>query len=455
MYPIDQARTQSLTQNASQTQPVAGVPSAPQPQVPGQPTVPGQVTTPTAAPLQKLTLREAEATALKNNPQITVARLNALASHQVVRETRSGLLPSASINITGVAAEEGSRIGAGSLNNPVIYDRAAAGATLSQLITDFGRTSNLVSSSRLSAKAQDASSVATVQQISLAVDSAFYAALQNFALMKVADETVAQRQLVVDRVQALTNAKLKSELDLSFAQVDLSQAKLLQLEAQNNYSSSLASLSAILGYSSLESVELVDEPANVEPPPADVDALIRYAEQKRPDLAAVQYSYQSAEKFSSAERDLMRPTVSALGTLGSVPFETGHLMPWYGAVGVNVSVPVFNGFLFSARAEEANLKAQAAQQRARDLANTISRDVRTAWLDENRTYRRLDVTRQELQQASLALDLAQTRYTLGLGTIVEFSQAELQRTRAEIDNTAAQYDYRMAQERLRYELGNH
>jgi outer membrane protein len=413
----------------------------------------GPPTPPPSSPPLRLTVADAEALALRNNPQITVARLNALAYHQVTREMRSGLLPTASVNITGVDASEGSRIGAGGLNNPVLYDRAATGATLSQLITDFGRTSNLVASSRLTAQSEDESSRATAQQISLAADEAFYGALQSAALLRVADATVSSRQLVVDRIQALTNAKLKSELDLSFANVDLSQAKLLRLEAQNNYSAALASLSAVLGFSTMQSVQLVDQPGSLPPPPPDVDALIQTALSTRPDLSALKYAYLSADRFRSAERDLSRPTVSAVGTVGSVPFDTGHLDPWYGAVGVNVSIPVFNGFLFSARSQEADLRAQAAQQRQRDLANRISRDVRTAWFDTIRTYSRLDVTRELMKQATQAQDLAQTRYQLGLGTIVEYTQAELQRTQAEIDNTTALYQYRLAQEHLKFQIG--
>lgn len=413
---------------------------------------PTATTTPTTL---RLTIHDAETIALKTNPQISVARLNALVTHEAVRETRSALLPTATVNLTGVDANEGSRIGAGALNNPVLYDRAAAGTTVSQLITDFGRSTNLLASSKLRAKAEDENAVATIQQISLAVDQAFYNALQSSALLKVADQTIASRQLVVDRIQALTNAKLKSDLDLSFANVDLSQAKLLQLEAQNNYSAALASLSEILGYPNLQTVELLDETTTIEPPPPNVDSLIHDALQKRPDLAGLQYQYQAAEKYHSAERDLSRPTVSALGTVGVVPFDTGFLNSWYGAVGVNISIPVFNGFLFNARAHEADLRAQAADQHRRDLMNRIARDVRTAWFDVNRTYRRLDVTHQLLEQAKLAQDLAQTRYNLGLGTIVEYSQAELQETQADIANTTAQYEYRYAIERLRFEVGDH
>lgn len=442
-------------QQQNATAPTGTMPSAPAPQT-APPQIPSK--TPPPNPGQaalKLTLAQAEQIALKNNPTITVARLNALASHQVERETRSALLPTAQISLTGVDALEGSRVAAGGLNNPVIYDRSAAGTTFSQLITDFGRSTNLLSSSKFREKAENESALATAQQIGIAVDNAFYGALQSFALLKVADETVSERALVVDRVQALTNAKLKSDLDLSFAKVDLSQAKLLQLEAENNYNASLASLAAILGYPTLQNFELIDEPTEPQAPAPDVTPLIQEALLKRPDLSALRYSFQSAEKFRAAERDLSRPTVSALGTVGSVPFNTGHMDPYYGAVGVNVNIPVFNGFLFSAREQQASLEAQAADQRRRDLMNGISRDVRTAWLDEIRTYNRLDVTKQLLDQSNMALNLAQTRYNLGLSTIVEFTQAELAVTQAQITNTSAKYEYELSIQHLRYEMGEH
>jgi outer membrane protein TolC len=121
-----------------------------------------------------LSVKDAEAIALKNNPVISVARLNALAAQQVTREVRSNLWPTAYANLTGVDAYDDSRISAGGLNNPIIFARAAAGATVSQLITDFGHTTNLVASARLHAKAEDQNALATRKDILLTVDQAFY-----------------------------------------------------------------------------------------------------------------------------------------------------------------------------------------------------------------------------------------------------------------------------------------
>lgn len=398
-----------------------------------------------------LSLKDAQALALKNNPQVSVARLTALASQQVTREVRSNLWPTAIVNLTAVDANPGSRITAGALNNPIIYQRAAAGAMVSQLITDFGRTTNLISSANLAAKAENQNAVATKEQILLAVDQAFYNALQTLAVLTVAQHTVADRQTVADQVGALFKNKLKSELDFSFANVNLAQAKLLLLDAQNNENAALASLSAVLGFSNLQNFQLAEDAAAITPPQGNVDDLISTAFSMRPEILSLQFQVESAKKFHTAERDLFFPDIQAMGAVGDTPVRNPIISSWYGAVGVNVEIPVFNGFLYSARAREAALRAQASQERLRDLRDGISRDVRTSWLNATNAYDRLAVTQQLLEQANLALDLAQARYKLGLGSIVELSQAQLQQTQAEISNAQAGYDYRLALAVLQYQ----
>jgi len=398
-----------------------------------------------------LSVKDAEAIALRNNPAISVARLNALASQQVMRQVRSALWPQAYANMTAVDARDNSRITAGGLNNPIVYTRAAGGATLSQLITDFGHTTNLVASARLQAKADEQNAAATRNDILLAVNQAFYVALQTHAVLSVAQQTVASRQLLADQVSALTKSKLKSDLDLSFANVNLAQAKLLYLDALNNDKSSNASLSAILGYPTLENFELVSDSAPLAPPPADVDPLIADAFTRRPEILSLEFESESAEKIHQADRKEMLPTISALAAFGDSPVRDDRVYGPYGAIGVNVQIPVFNGFLFSSKSRESDLRAQATQQRLRDLRNRISRDVRTSWLAANTSFDRVTVSEQLLAQANLALDLAQTRYKLGLSSIVELSQAQLQQTQAEIGSAQAEFDYRLALSVLRYQ----
>jgi outer membrane protein len=405
-----------------------------------------------------LTLKQAEALAIKNNPQISVGRLLALASVQVTREVKSNLWPTATGDLTGVDAESGRRITAGALNNPIVYERAAAGLTVTQLITDFGRTTNLVSSANYAAKAENQNAMASKEQILLAVNRAFYNTLQAHAVVTVAQQTVNERQTVANQVEALFKSKLKSELDFSFASVNLAQAKLLLLDAQNNENAAFATLSMVLGFSSLQDFQLVEEADPLTPPPADVNDLISQAFSDRPEILSLQFQYQSARKFQTAERDLLFPSIRAIGVVGDTPVGNPAVAPspsalnnTYGAVGGDIEIPLFNGFLYTARAREANLRAQATQERLKGMRNLISRDVRTSWLDANTAYQRLSVTQQLLQQANLALSLAQSRYNLGLGSIVELSQAQLQQTQAQISYAQAGYDYRLSLAVLTYE----
>jgi len=403
----------------------------------------------------QLTQSDAEKLAIKNNPRVSVARLLALAQHQVVRETRSAELPTATANITAEDAEDASRVSAGSLTASRLFEHAGAGGGFTQLLTDFGRTGNLIASSKLQEKAQNANALATVEDIVLATDQAFFNALQAQALLRVAQQNVSTRQTTETQVSELTKNKLKSTLDLSFADVNLSQAKLLLLDAQSNVDSTMAAVDAVLGLDHQVTYVLVDSEEALQAPPTDADQLLQLAFHQRPDLRALAYSQQAAIKFSHAQRDQMLPSISAAGTVGSVPIRPAayYLTNWWGGIGVNMNIPIFNGFLYSAQAKEASIRAQAASEQSRDLRDRIVRDVRTAWLAANTAYQRVTVSEQLLKEANLALTLAQTRYQLGLSSIVELSQAQYQQTDAAIGNTDAQYQYRLSLATLNYQTG--
>lgn len=422
---------------------------------------PGQTVQP-ASGTMKLTRTQAEQLALKNNPRISVGRLLALAQHQVYRETRSAALPTVNGNVTAVDANEGSRIGAGSLTTSRLLEHAGAGVTVNQLLTDFGRTVNLVSYSKLLEKAQNATALATEEDIVLATDQAFYNALEAQALLKVAQQTVSTRQSVQHQVDELTKNKLKSNLDLSFAEVNLSQAKLLQLDAENNVNATIAALTAVLGFDQQVNYELTEEEAQLPAPPPDVDILIGTALKQRPDLQALTFNQQASEKFRRAQHDQFFPTISALGIVGGTPvrpdcvggcYPNYFISSWYGAVGVNMSIPIFNGFLYSAESSEANYRAKAAAENTRDLRNNVVRDVRTAWLSANTAFQRVGVAAELAKEADLSLNLANSRYQLGLGSIVELSQAQLQQADAAIGYVNAQYQYRLALSTLNFETG--
>jgi outer membrane protein len=447
---------------------VAQLPNAPQPQAQAQqPTPLNSATTnspgsrPPDSTGETLTRQQAEQLALKNNPRISVAALLALSQKQVVRETRSALLPTLNGNLTGVDAEEASRISTGSLEASRLLYHGGAGVNLNQLITDFGRTRNLVASSSFQAKASEQQSEATREDIVLAADIAFYNALEAQATLQVAQSTVKARQAVGDQVNALTASKLKSTLDQSFAQVNLSQAELLALDSQNQFDAAMANLNEVLGNEVLgttsnQQYQLVDDPSPPPPVAPSADGVIALALRQRPDLLALKLDHEADVRFSRAQHEQLLPTISALGTVGITPVgsSTYFTPDWYGAAGVNIGIPIFEGFKFHAQAAEAELRAKASDEQSRVLINRIVRDVRTAWLRANTARQKMSVTAELLREANTALDLADTRYRLGLSSIVELSQAQLQQTQAQIAEANARFDYEADLAALRFQSGS-
>ena len=413
---------------------------------------PGQTQPQSSIAGQTLTLHQAEQLAIQNHPQIQAATYLASAAKEQLIEAKSAYYPTIYGSITGVDAENDSRITAGALNNPIIYEREGNGLNVNQLITDFGRTHELVKSSSYRAKAAEEDVVTTRADVLVAVDEAFYSVLKARAVLTVAQQTVKERQLVSDQVTALEQNKIKSGLDVSFANVDLAQAQLLLIQAQNAVDASFAQLSEALGFSDQRSFQLAEEPLPPAPPP-DINQLLQEAMTDRPELISQRFTVTSARSYATAERDLWFPTLSAAGAAGVTPEGANQLAPRYAAAGFNLNIPIFNGRLFNALHSEASERARAEDASLRDLQDRIARDVRTAWLNANSAYQRLSVTDQLLAQANQALDLATSRYKLGLSSIIELSQAQLNQTQAQIEQASAKYDYQTELSLLNYQIG--
>jgi len=405
----------------------------------------------------KLSLHDAEALALKNHPQILGAQHEVSAMNQRVAETRSAYYPMLDGDSTGSQGNPGARIGAGYLTDSRLFDRIGEGIVLTQLITDSGRTPNLVASSRLQAGAAEQTAAATKYDVLVRVNQAYFGALRAQALVKVAEETRAARQLLVDQVTALYNNKLRSEVDVAFVAVELANARLLVLRSEDQVQEEFAELTRALGSQNGASYALQDEPMPPSPPQR-VEDLVQQALSARPELASLQMSRDAAYKFERAERDLSLPNATLIGVGGYMPYIDQITLPRVipredEGVAVNVQIPILNGGLFKARREEAHYRAMEADERLRNEAEAIARDVRTAWAGASIAYQSMDVTAELMRQADLAKDLAQGRYDLGLATIVELTQALLNVTAANIENLNAKYDYESQYATLQYTMG--
>ena len=404
----------------------------------------------------RLTLQDAKTMALANHPQVLGAQNEASYSDQQIIVARAPYFPTIDADLTGSQGNSLARIGAGALAASRLFTRFGQGLVFSQMVTDLGRTQNLVASSRFQAQSTAQTYQATQYDVLLEVNRAYFSALHAQAEVKVARETVDARQLVLDQITTLANNNLRSQLDVSFVDVNVAQAKLLLLTAQNDVQVALADLTRAMGSDRQDvTYDLVDEPLP-QGPPSMPDALVVQALNNRPEIASFHAARDAAQKFFQAESDLERPSMNLIGAAGFLPIinsSAGHVPAAYEGVALNVDIPVFNGHLFSARKEAARYKLNEADQRLRDAQERIARDVRAAWANATNAFQRLDVTAQFLRQASLAVDLAKGRYDNGLATIVELTQAQLNVTQAQIENLSATYDYQIQNAALQYSVG--
>jgi outer membrane protein len=404
---------------------------------------------------EQLTLRAARDKALKTHPRISYAELRALAARQVEKQARAGFFPTLSGSVVAVGtANDNTRLAAiGGLNNPAIFERNAEGLTASQLITDFGRTANLSGSARFRADAEENNVQATREQIILEVDRAYFAALQAQAIERVAGQTVTNRDIFLEQVTALASNKMRSELDVSFAKVNLEDARLLLSKAVNDEQAALAQLSSLTGTRDIYPGSIAEHEPENEVAETNLALMLEAALTNRPELMRLRNEYTAAVKFARAERALSYPVISAVASAGVVPVHDPQLPDNYAAAGVGINIPLLTGGLYSARRREAALKAEAAQKAVQEEEENVVRDVKIAWLNTQNAAERLRITGQLLENARRTLELATARYENGANSIVELNQTQLEEITAEIAEARTRYEYTLSKSALQFQLG--
>ncbi len=402
---------------------------------------------------QRLTLQEARDLALRSHPRIAVAQFQEAAAREAPVAVRSRMKPQGFAASTAALAEDtNTRLLAGGFNNPIIFSRWGMGVGVSQMVTDFGRTRSLAESAEKRAQAAGEAVRVTRAGILLRVTQSYYAALSAQAVRKVASETVKARSIVAERAATLAANKLRSELDATFARVDLQEARLLESNAANSERSALVDLANAIGMEAPGDFELVEEPAPAALP-VDWEEAAKEALANRPEIRQARLDQDAAAAFARAEKALWFPTVNAMAATGVAPFHVERVQGHYNAGGITVDLPFLNGGLFGARRREAEARRNAAAASARDVANQVGRDVRLAYLNAANAYERLQLTAVLLSQARQSYDLSKARYDLGLSSIVEVSQAQLGLTRAEIAQATARFEYQSNLATLEYQKG--
>ena len=202
---------------------------------------------------------------MANQPRMLAAQLRARSSAQRVREARAGYQPTVAFNATGVrVADAGTSTAAGNITTSSVSDRFAYGGNLAQMVTDFGRTSALVSSARATAEAQADMATLTRAQVRLNVREAYYQVLGAEAVLRAARAALENRTLISRQLSALAESELRSTLDVNFAKVLQSEAELAVVRAESAVAQQRSHLATAIGSSTPIASPLADVPATMD-----------------------------------------------------------------------------------------------------------------------------------------------------------------------------------------------
>ncbi len=405
---------------------------------------------------QKLTLKEACKIALEYHPQVLSAEYTTKAAAENVDDARSAYLPQITGDAVRTFDDRGTVIAAsGGLTSSSVIERGSVGLGLSQLITDFGRTSNLVASSRLELESHKDRTNFIRDTVLLNVISAYYDLLRSQSLLRVSEDALKTRSTLFKQVSELRKAKMKSDLDVSIGESAVADANLLLLKARSSVDDAQATLSEALGLSEPRNFEQVDK-VSIVPPSGSIGPLISTALEQNPEISELKAESNVQLKNEAAARDAKYPTISVVGYAGASPYRVDNqsIAHHYEAAGILVSIPFFTGGKITAEEKEAEYKALAAKQDLIAKMNELQRDVRIAFDNVQTAYKNIEVTRQLLKSTHESLQLTQTRYQLGRSSIVDLNEAQLADTQAAITEANADYEYLIQRAVLDYKVGN-
>lgn len=313
--------------------------------------------------------------------------------------------------------------------------------SLSQVLTDFGRTKAAVGrTDALLASARE-SGRSVRDDVAFAVKVAFYNVLRAQRILSVRRDTVQQRESLLRQARAYYEAGIRARIDVARAEANLYQALAERTGAENDLRVARITLLNRMGIDGPRDYE-VKYTLPTEPYPGMMEEWFREAESGRPELRALLERERAAEMALRAAAAGHNPTLTANGEYGYAA-EEPPLQETY-SLTVQLSVPVFTGFLVSRETAEARAQLDAARHAVIDFRRLVRLEVEQAALSVRAASERADARRKEKEASLENLRLATGRYEVGAGDIIEMIDAQVQMARSDTDLIGALYDYNVS-----------
>jgi outer membrane protein len=407
----------------------------------------------TVPPITKgeaLTLARCLEIGLERQPTILAARGLVQADRALVRQAQSAYWPQVDLSASASRNSTGPRSSLGFSTPSVTFNSYSAGVNLSQTITDFGRTAAEVSVNRYNLAASQTDLDNATQAVVLQIKQAYYGVLVAQRNREAAAQAVEQNQLHLNQAQGFYDVGLKSLYDVTQARVNLSNAKLTLIRAENSVKQSFSLLNQAMGVVDAPGYLIEDNLAYRKYPLSFEEALAR-AYENRPDLKSQVARRQAAQSAVSLARSNFLPVLSGSAAYSyggnSFPLSSG----W--SVGLSLSFPVFSGFLTVAQVEQAqaSLSVQRADEEA--LRQTVYIEVQQAYLSLVEAEDLIPAAELGVREAQENLDIVNGQYAEGLSNPVSVSDAEAAMIAAQVAYYSALYQYKIAQASLEKAMG--
>ncbi|MBI4864642.1 MAG: TolC family protein, partial [Candidatus Riflebacteria bacterium] len=379
--------------------------------------------------LAPLPLSEAVGIALVNNPTVGSARASTRVAQIRLRQTAATWLPTLNYSFTEqrnftrgttkVTQEDASVLRVPQRDYGTL-ERSNFG--LAQLIYDFQRTTNQIRAARHEFKATRFSEDVRRAQTILDVHLAYVSVLLAQRLLRIARETTAHRQELLEHVIKLFKGGLRAKFDVSRAQVDYKSARLAEVSAEAAIAKSRFELNAALGVPYLPDrplVDILDTPPRFKNP----ELVVQHALARRPETQAATARVRAAKATLRSAKATYLPRVTGTGTYAHTDGTAGPGDEWL--VAMEASVPLFDlgQTRLQVQMEQAHLKQNQEDLRAQQ--NSVVLEVRQRLVDVEEGRARIEEARGLVEQAQENLDLARQRYEAGLGRIIDVTDAQL------------------------------
>jgi TolC family type I secretion outer membrane protein len=401
--------------------------------------------TATAPPALIMTLDQCIETALGKNPAILAASGAMNASRSRVGQARSNYYP----QITASAGYSEFSLAADPSNTR--EDQYAGSITLTQNIFDFGKTWNQVTIQQRNFDASREDLRDVNGQIVFNVKQAYYGLLRAEKNRDVLKETVGQFEQHLNQARSFFEIGVKSKFDVTKAEVDLSNARLNLIRAENALRISRVTLNNAMGTPDAPNYTIEDT-LSFEKNPITLEEARQKAFTNRPDLQSVAAKREASEESVSLARKGYLPTLSGNANYTKVgetypPEQSG----W--SAGVTLTFPLFSGFLTGYQVREAKENLVVLKANEETLRQSVLLDVQQAYLNLNEAEERVAVAELTVKQAEENYEIARGRYQAGVGSPIEETDALVALSNAKVNHIAALSDYKVAEATLIRAMG--